>query len=52
MSREEKIALARSDFDAPSHLRVAELIYTDGPCGVRDADGITALPVGTVRLVS
>jgi beta-glucosidase len=45
MSRDEKIALARSDFAALSHLGLPALVYADGPCGVRGAEGVTALPV-------
>lgn len=45
LSRDEKIALARSDFAALSHLGLPALVYADGPCGVRGAEGVTALPV-------
>ena len=46
LSRDDKIALAQSDFAALEHPGRPALVYTDGPCGVRDALGVTALPAG------
>lgn len=45
LSREEKIALARSDFAALSQRGLPALVYADGPCGVRGVDGVTAFPI-------
>jgi beta-glucosidase len=46
MTFEQKVALALSDFAAVADLGIPPLVYTDSGNGIRDAAGVTGLPVG------
>ncbi|HEY3262792.1 MAG TPA: glycoside hydrolase family 3 N-terminal domain-containing protein [Pseudonocardiaceae bacterium] len=44
MTLEEKIAVALRDFAPVSHLGVPELVFTDGPNGIRGPENVTVFP--------